>query len=171
MKQHAIRWTENLFAVKDYLVQNKGVAAYQIDELFNQVRGPAEEPGHRVGDTRPCDKSTLLSGGVQHREDRVAIFDRRGRVVGRFLTGVVDGLNIRAAVDEALDTFDVAVRAGLRGNHASSARRRQARGRLIFTPDAPRAAASCRSCGAGRREPRGRAASGCTWRGHTSPRR
>ena len=75
MKQHAIRWTENLFAVKDYLVQNKGVAAYQIDELFNQVRGPAEEPGHRVGGTRPCDKSTLLFllGGVQHREDRLSI--------------------------------------------------------------------------------------------------
>jgi len=40
MKQHAIRWTENLFAVKDYLVQKKGVAAYQIDELFKSVGLP-----------------------------------------------------------------------------------------------------------------------------------
>ena len=37
MKQHAIRWTENLFSVKDYLVQKKGVASYQIDELFKSV--------------------------------------------------------------------------------------------------------------------------------------
>ena len=40
MKQHAIRWTENLFSVKDYLVQKKGVASYQIDELFKSVGLP-----------------------------------------------------------------------------------------------------------------------------------
>ena len=36
----AIRWTENLFSVKDYLVQKKGVASYQIDELFKSVGLP-----------------------------------------------------------------------------------------------------------------------------------
>ena len=51
MKQHAIRWTENLFSVKDYLVQKKGVASYQIDELFKSVGLPKNtdiEVGHKA---------------------------------------------------------------------------------------------------------------------------
>ena len=40
MKQHAIRWTENLFAIKSYLVQKKGVHSSQVDELFKSVGLP-----------------------------------------------------------------------------------------------------------------------------------
>ena len=40
MKQHAIRWTENLFAIKSFLVQKKGIASYQCDELFKSVGLP-----------------------------------------------------------------------------------------------------------------------------------
>jgi len=40
MKTHAVRWTENLFAVKAFLVQKKNVAAYQVDELFKSVGLP-----------------------------------------------------------------------------------------------------------------------------------
>ena len=47
MKQHAIRWTENLFSVKDYLVQKKGVASYQIDELFKSVGLPKNRTSSR----------------------------------------------------------------------------------------------------------------------------
>ena len=52
MKQHAIRWTENLFSVKDYLVQKKGVASYQIDELFKSVA--RRRLGQPVGRPGPC---------------------------------------------------------------------------------------------------------------------
>ena len=40
MKQHAIRWTENLFSVKSWLVQKKNVASYQVDELFKSCGLP-----------------------------------------------------------------------------------------------------------------------------------
>ena len=35
-KQHAQRWTENLFAIKSWLVKKKGVASYQVDQLFKE---------------------------------------------------------------------------------------------------------------------------------------
>ncbi|KAJ1458989.1 meiotic nuclear division protein 1 [Pelagophyceae sp. CCMP2097] len=39
-KGHAQRWTENLFAVKSWLVKDKGVASYQVDELFKAAGLP-----------------------------------------------------------------------------------------------------------------------------------
>mmetsp|Transcript_22844 Transcript_22844/g.68587 ORF Transcript_22844/g.68587 Transcript_22844/m.68587 type:complete len:207 (+) Transcript_22844:170-790(+) len=40
MKGHAARWTENLYAVKSWLVQKKNVAPYQVDELFKSCGLP-----------------------------------------------------------------------------------------------------------------------------------
>ena len=70
MKQHAIRWTENLFSVKDYLVQKKGVASYQIDELFKSVGLPKTgHPSRAQGLSKipPC-TSGREGRGVGERE-------------------------------------------------------------------------------------------------------
>ena len=61
-------------------------------------------------------------GGAQHLQHRFPIRHRRHRQVDGLIAVVVDGVDVRAAVHETLDALDVAVRAGLRGNHASSKR-------------------------------------------------
>ena len=60
--------------------------------------------------------------GAQYLQHGLPIRHRRHRQVNGLHAVVVDGVDVRAAIYQTLDALDVAVRAGLRGNHASSKR-------------------------------------------------